>query len=93
MSGFENRIGDHVLSDVVQVEHEWRVVRQLRNRAREMSFEQFTFHRAGDSPPPEIDVPGEYRIIVEGVDYGVRQVCCTGRDPSPGGYLYVKWEA
>ena len=55
------------------------------------AMEQITFYRDGDTPPPEIPVPGEYEIIVEGKSLGVKRVCCTGRDPSDGGYVTVKW--
>ena len=87
-----NEVGGKTISDVTTVEHEFKFVRQLPD-GRTAAFEQWTWHRTGDEPPPEIDVPGDYRIIAAGRDYGVRRCCCTGRSPEPGGYLYVKAEA
>ena len=88
-----NRIGGVAISDVVQVTHEWKVVRQLKQRERITCYEQLTFHRNGGGPPPEITVPCKSHVVAAGVDFGVRDICCTGRDPVDGGYLYVKWAA
>ena len=88
-----NRVGGIPISDVVQVEHEWKVSRQLMQRERATCYEQLTFFRAGEDEPPEIEVPCVAPVLAAGQDFGTRRICCTGRDPRPGGYFWIKWEA
>ena len=87
-----NRIGDHEISDVVQVKHEWRVERELRNRCRTNCYERITFYRRrGSDPPPDIPDRRTYDVCADGLDFGSRYVTIIGSDPTPGGQLFVEW--
>lgn len=86
----EHRVGEVEVPDVVQVEHEFRVTRQLNNQQRTTVTEQVTFWLKAGVVGPKIDVPCKARVIAYGRDFGVREICCTGSGP---GTFYVKWRS
>ena len=83
-----NRVGDYEVTGVRSVEHRLMTHSQVGTSERSASYEEIVYYRDSETEPPVIPVPGEFEVVANGVNFGIQNLCCTGRGQ---GYMTIKW--
>lgn len=84
-----NRVGGVEITHVNAV----TVSRELVNEglADEHEREVVTFHRCQCGPPVPVMKMGRMHVVANGVDFGIRDLCCQGGGWKDAGHFSVKW--